>query len=266
MSNSSLVPLDCRLCKVRMEGVCNAVGAEHVAALNLLKGGVRGIPAGSYLFDQGDALEFVFILHHGWTYTYLLLEDGRRQIIEFWLPGSVLGFLPAETDRAPFGCQSLTDVVVCSLPRRQLHRVIQENPDYGMGLASATKRDEILISDHLASIGRRSARERVAHLLLELFCRARRRMPELSGDEVVLPLTQPLIADAMGLTSIHVSRTLSKLRRDGIVMFKDRALRIMDPDKLSEVAGLDGEIAEQWIRGPVDSPMLTMARKRLARR
>ena len=116
-----------------------------------------------------------------------------------------------------------------------------------MRLARSLAHDCNLAFDHLTSIGRRSARERVAHLLLELFTRYRAQWPGNRSEEMVLPLTQEQIGDATGLTFVHVNRVLSALRKEGIVQFHYRRLRILDPDRLIEVAGVDPEIAMSWL-------------------
>src|SRR3546814_10488064 len=92
-------------------------------------------------------------------------------------------------------------------------------------------RDRSLTFAHLTSMGRQSARERVAHLLLELFVRCRSRWPGHRIEEMHLPLTQEHIGDATGLTGVHVSRVLGDLKKDGIVTFSYRRLSILDPDK-----------------------------------
>jgi CRP-like cAMP-binding protein len=87
----------------------------------------------------------------------------------------------------------------------------------------------------------------VAHLLLQLYVRRRTRWPESRGDVVELPLTQELIADTLGLTPGHVNRMLAALRRDGVLHFKLGKLRILDPDRLIDLAGLDPDIVSNWI-------------------
>jgi hypothetical protein len=111
-------------------------------------------------------------------------------------------------------------------------------------------RDSSLSFAHLTSIGRHSARERVAHLILELFIRYRSRWPGHRIEEMHLPLTQEDIGDATGLTGIHVNRVLGDLKTEGILTFSYRRLSILDPDKLVDVAGIDPELLQSWIRRP----------------
>jgi CRP-like cAMP-binding protein len=214
------------------------------------KSGDKEVKAGDDLFSTGAPCNAIYNLISGWAFLYSILEDGRRQILHFGLPGSLLGFHPGPGTMATFGAQALTDAVVCVIPHEALPPLVKKQPEIGMRLAWLMSQDRSLAFDHLASIGRCSARERVAHLLLELFIRYRSQWPGSRIQEMHLPLTQEHIADATGLTSVHVNRVLRDLRRDGIAEFHYRRLRILDPDKLIEVAGINPQLAMSWIRRP----------------
>lgn len=209
--------------------------------------GDRRIETGRDLFSIGSSGKTICNLLDGWVALYTMLEDGRRQIVQFALPGAILGLLPSRCATATVGAQALTDVVVSVIPLSVLTSRSHVEPEIGMRLARSLAHDCNLAFDHLTSIGRRSARERVAHLLLELFIRYRAQWPGHRSEEMVLPLTQEQIGDATGLTFVHVNRVLSLLRKEGIVQFQYRRLRILDPDRLIEVAGIDPEIAISWL-------------------
>lgn len=207
----------------------------------------RQIKAGCDLFRVGERGEGLYSLIDGWVALYNLLDDGRRQILQFALPKSVLAFLPAHGGMMSYGAQALTDTVVGIVPHEDLGQLCRENPGMGMQLAGLISQDRGLAYDHLSSIGRRSARERVTYLLLELFIRTRMRWPGHRIEEMHLPLTQEDIGDATGLTGVHVNRVLRDLRQDRIAEFHYRRLRILNPDKLIDVAGIDPHVALSWI-------------------
>ena len=212
----------------------------------------RRLRAGQDLFGLGDLCDAVYNLVSGWMFLYSLLEDGRRQILHFALPGAVLGFHPANGAMTTYGVQALTDAVVCVIPRKALESLSRRQPEIGLRLAWLIARDRSLAFDHLTSVGRRSARERVAHLLLELYVRYWGQWLGGGVEEMHLPLTQEHIGDATGLTFVHVNRVLRDLRAEGIVEFHYRRLRILDPDKLIDAAGVDPHLAMHWIRcGPL---------------
>lgn len=199
----------------------------------------RALKAGNDLFRLGEPCDAIYALVDGWMFLYTLLEDGRRQILHFALPGAVLGLYPARATIATYGAQALTDAVVCVVTHENHGRLSKQHPEIGMHLASIVSLDRDLAYDHLSSIGRRSARERVARLLLELFVRYCMQWPGHRIEQMRLPVTQEHIGDATGLTGVHVNRVLRSLFKDGIVEFHYGRLRILNPDKLVDVAGID---------------------------
>ena len=224
-----------------------AISTEQHRLIARYHSGDREIEAGRDLFSIGWAGKSIFNLLHGWVAVYTLLEDGRRQIVQFALPGAILGVLPSRRGSSTVGAQALTDVTVSVIPASVLATHARTEPEICLRLVRSLARDCNLAFDHLTSIGRRSARERVAHLLLELFTRYRAQWPGNRIEEMTLPLTQEQIGDATGLTFVHVNRVLSAMRKEGIVQFHYRRLRILDPDRLIEVAGVDPETALGWL-------------------
>jgi CRP-like cAMP-binding protein len=223
----------------------HAADVLHVA--NRYKSADREIKAGCDLFRLGDRGEAVYSLIEGWVALYNLLEDGRRQILQFALPGTVLAFTPVRGAVMNYSAQALTDAVVCIIPHKNLRHLSTDCPEIGMRLAGLISLDRDLAYDHLSSVGRRSARERVAYLLLELFIRSRMRWPGHHSEEMHLPLTQEHIGDATGLTGVHVNRVLRDLRKEGVAEFHYRRLRILNPDKLVDVAGIEPHVVLSWI-------------------
>lgn len=207
--------------------------------------GIRTFPAGSDLYFQGETSDEMYTLLDGWVFRYQILEDGRRQILEFTLPGAFLGFQPNPQAPMTHSAQCITDVAVCVFPSRNVFDLFRANPELALRMAWITSRDWTLAQEHLTNIGRRTARERVAHLLLELFYRVRLNDPSPRGDSIELPLTQEHIGDALGLTSVHVNRTLRRLREANLVAVEGHTLRILDPDTLADIAGFDSEAVLQ---------------------
>lgn len=245
---SGNIHVDCARCPARMDGLCAGYPLDMAPMVASYKSGDRVLRAGQDLFSLGEPCNAIYNLVEGWVFLYNLLEDGRQQILHFGLPGAVLGFHPANGALTTYGVQALTDAVFCVIPRANLDSLAREHPDIGIRLAWLISRDRSLSFGHLTSIGRHSARERVAHLLLELFIRCRAQWPGHRIEEMRLPLTQEHIGDATGLTGVHVNRVLQDLKEDGILEFHYRRLRILDPDKLVDVAGIDPHLLMPWTR------------------
>ena len=238
--------------------------ADVLCVTDRYKSADRKIRAGSDLFRLGERGDAIYSLVEGWIALYNLLEDGRRQILQFALPGAVLAFVPARGAMMSYSAQALTDAVVGIIPHENLGRLSRDNPEIGMQLAGLISQDRGLAYDHLSGIGRRSARERVASLLLELFVRSRMRWPGHRIEEMHLPLTQEHIGDATGLTGVHVNRVLRDLRKEGIAEFHYRRLRILNPDRLVDVAGIDPHVTLSWINDDSSNEASAQQKKRAA--
>ena len=240
--------VDCESCQARANGLCAGHNRDVLQAISGYRSCDRHLKVGHDLFRQGEPCDAIYNLVDGWIFHYSLLADGRRQILDFALPGAVLGFHPGAEAAMGYGAQALTDAVVCIIPQKALEPLSRRHPEVGLRLASLISQDRNLSFAHLTSIGRQSARERVAHLILELFVRFRSRWPGHRVEEMHLPLTQEHIGDATGLTGVHVNRVLGDLRQDGILTFSYRRLSILDPDRLVDVAGIDPEVLRAWVR------------------
>jgi CRP-like cAMP-binding protein len=226
---------------------------ELLSAVSEQALGSREVKAGNDVYSIGERCGAIYVIVEGWVALYDLLQDGRRQILQFALPGALLGFNPGPSPVAAFGAEALTDTVVSTIAYSALASLSKAHPEIGMRFAELIARDRNLSFDHLTSIGRRSARQRVARLLLELFVRCREQWPGHCTEEMHLPLTQEHIADATGLTGVHVNRVLGELRDEGIVQFHYRKLVILDPDRLVEVAAIDPHLASGWTQREVFS-------------
>ena len=197
-------------------------------------------PAGCYCVEQGESGRQFLVITDGWAVQYELLEDGGRQILDFLLPGSVVGFHPDSEARSPHFVQALTGVRACTLSTAGFLHAAKSNPALALRLAALASRSHYRSMRRLTLLGRRSAKERVAVLLYELHRRVRRWSLSPRDDEVRLPLTQEHIGDALGLTNVHVNRMLRELREEGVLVLRNGVLRLLDPRRLAEIAGHDG--------------------------
>lgn len=238
-TDSRAAEAHCVRCGAREWTVCAALTDDELTVLEGIRLGHRDYRAGADFLRQGEPQREVLTLLEGWAMRYSLLEDGSRQIIDFCLPGAFIGFQPDAEAPKGYAAQAITDIKVCALPQKGLMDMMSETPNMALRLACIAYRDQVSMARHLANVGRRKARGRVANLLMELFVRVRMRSAAAASEAIPLPLTQELIGDALGLTSVHVNRTLRGLREDKIVSLKGGTLRILDPDRLAEEAGFE---------------------------
>ena len=216
---------------------------------------LKHLSAGEELFAPGARTDDIYGIVSGWAYSYRLFEDGRRQINAIELPGSLMGVASSGRDGAAVGCATLTPVAYCVYPRAVLFGRVMSEPALGLRIVSEVVRQEVLIRERLSDVARRPARERIANFLHELYCR--RRISGPLDRPFSIPLTQSHIADALGLTPIHVSRTLREFKRDRIATYVGHDLQIIDPGKLARISTLDLGYT-RWLAGsgqvtPVES-------------
>jgi CRP-like cAMP-binding protein len=197
----------------------------------------RIVAANHEIYAEGEQAGDVYVVLEGWAVLYQILEDGRRQILDFALPGAVLGFAGAAEAEMRHSAEALTDLKVAVLPRGRLGELFVREPRLAMRFVEAMAGVLESAYESLTDAGRRTAREAVAHFLLRLARRYQACPGRPAGAAVDLPLTLEHIGDALGLTAVHVCRTLRGLREDGIVVFHKGRLRIQSAARLATAAG-----------------------------
>jgi len=230
---------ECQSCPVRRDGLCASASDAQLIALGNIKHPLWQVQAGGCVFAEGDASETVFIIRRGWAVASTFHENGRRQVLRFAMPGSMVGFETTADGFMPCTTEALTDLTVCPIPRQSLIRLCQSAPELALRMASLLAAETISDWRLLGGLGTCNATERIARLLLAL-CQRQNRAFGTGEDEFALPITQTLIADATGLTSVHVCRTLKEMRAVGLLSFMKGRLRIMDWSRLAELAEMSG--------------------------
>lgn len=220
--------------------------AERVA-LAALQAEERRLRRGAVLIEEGKATRELFIVREGWLQSSILLGNGGRQIMRISLPGDVIGLAALAYDEAPETVKALTDVVVCPFDRERVTDLIGAHPRLTALLLSLVMAERTALADRLASVGRTSARGRIAWLLCDIFARLKIINPELEAIHV--PLTQEEIGDATGLTAVHVNRMMRGLAEDGIIERQGNVVRLLAEKRLFDEANFTNrlEIATGWL-------------------
>ena len=197
------------------------------------------VERGKQLVQEGQTGHRAFVLQSGWAYSFKILPDGGRQIISFPVPGDCVGLRSILLRTADHSFSTLTDAVVTPVDASRILRTFNEYPRLGAAILWAASRDEAMVVEHLVSIGRRSAIERTAHFFMELA--ERLHLIGLAKEaEFKCPLTQPVLADALGLSAIHVNRVLRQLRERGLLTMRAGKVKIIDLRGLRKLAGFRG--------------------------
>lgn len=194
----------------------------------------RSIARGDQIRHGGEEIEHLHVVKSGWLYSYTILADGRRQVLQLHFPGDIIGLPDLAFKHATTALQTSTEVVLCPFPKRNLDDILTQSPTLTALLMTIGMVDHIVLLDRIRLLGRMDARERIAHLLLEIMCRLRITNPKMETD-FRLPLTQDVIGDAVGLTNVYVSRTLGELERGGFIQRSDGRINIAREDDLREL-------------------------------
>jgi CRP-like cAMP-binding protein len=227
--------VDCRACPLRANGPFKRYDAEEIGFLNEMKRDHVRLPAGHDLIVAGDPDPPLYTLFSGWAFRYKMLSDGRRQILNFLLPGDPIGFQANMFDAAPHSVQALTDVQLCAFHRRGIWEVYRSHPELAFDLTWLTAREEGVVDENLLTVGRRTALESVGALLIHLYKRAHALGLTLNGG-VMFPLTQSHIADALGLSLVHTNKSIRKLAKLGLHEIAGGALTIGNGRALERLA------------------------------
>lgn len=195
--------------------------------------------AGSILVPQGGDYGDVYLIDTGWLLRSRNLENGTRQIVNVVLPGDFAAMNALLFSTSDFEVSCKTDVTAFRLPGDRLGRALMNNAMLSAALFWVNAHEESLLAERIVSLGRRSARERTAHVLCELIARL-----EITGvkdvEQLILPISQEEFSDILGISIVHMNKTLRGFEREGILSFRNALLVIKDKRRLEQVAGFDG--------------------------
>lgn len=198
----------------------------------------KSYEAGEDIIRTGERTDQLFIIEEGWCTRYRLLEDGRRQIVNFMLPGDIFDLQCLVSLDADHSVTTLTRTEIRTVAPSDFMAAIQGSAIVAASFWWAAVQEESILREQIVRIGRRSARERIGHLLLELRRRHNAAMGE-SGDRFEFPISRMEVADALGLTHVHVSRTMSAMRRSGLIAEDNGCITIVNRRRLERLSQFD---------------------------
>lgn len=211
---------------------------DRAAIERISRSNMRDVPARRDLVSEGEAPKVIRLIVSGWACRYKGLPDGRRQIVGFFIPGDFCDLNIYILKQMDHSIGAITRVRYAAITPEMIERVMAERPRVLQALwwhelvTASTQREWLL------NIGQRSAYERIGHLLVEMFVRMK-SVGLVNGEACDFPLTQTDIAEATGLTAVHVNRMLQQLRSEGLVELSGRRLAIPDLQALMEASGFN---------------------------
>lgn len=198
---------------------------------------------GTTIVAQGSHGPHFYTVLGGMAFRYKLLEDGRRQILNYLFPGHLVGLQAALLDEMQHSVEALTPMRLCIFEKDRIGELYRRHSGLAYDVTWIAAQEEHILDEHLLSIGRRSAFERAAYLLAFLAKRGE-SLHRQAGSNGSLPITQIHVADTLGLSIVHTNKTLRKLQERGMVRWLERGCEVLDEDALRQLAGWDAKIPE----------------------
>ena len=228
-------PLELTARKLARLGSVHEADVEAVAALPFR---LQDVPAGATLVREGDVPEACCVLVDGFACRHKSTRSGNRQIVSFHIPGDILDVQHLQLPKADHDVAMITRGKVAWIARRDLRSLLEDRPALNDALWRDALIDASIFREWVLNVGRRDARTRISHMLCEFVARMM-AAGLTTGDRIRLPMTQDEIADATGLTPVHVNRTIQALRQEGVFGGNGRDLEITDWQRLQNVADFD---------------------------
>lgn len=214
------------------------LSSEDIALAERITANARKVAARQDLIREGDRPGPVFVMLEGWACRYKILPEGGRQIVAFLMPGDTCDMHVAVLAQMDHSIQTLSTSRVAMISRAEMHELVTTRAKIAHALWSTQLVDESTMRAWIVSMGRRDSEARVAHLMCELYLRAR-NIGLIHGNTLEMPLSQVVLADALGMTPVHINRILRRLRLAKLMEFSRGKLTILDPQGLVKAAGFD---------------------------
>jgi CRP-like cAMP-binding protein len=237
----------CADCPLRLQPSFKNKSSEEIAFIEQMKIDHRLVTAGSEIIYDGQTDAELFTLFSGWAFRQKSLPDGRRQILNFILPGDIVGLQASLLTAAEHSVEALTDVELCVFARKRTWTLFERMPQLAYELSWLGAREESIVDEALTSVGQRNARERIGALIMGLYRRAD-HLGLVKDKAFLFPLSRQHLADALGLSLVHTIKTWSYLRRAGYFSFDGKHLRLVNPRMTERLASY---FESEWRQRPL---------------
>lgn len=229
----------------RRLGARSPLDADDLGKLCALRGAVRTLRSSTYILREGEPQRQCAILIAGYAVRQKTTGDGARQILALHIPGDPLDFQTLYLDRADHNVQALGRAEVLFVHRTDVQALLENRPAVARAVVMNLLIEASIAREWLLNTGRRSARARVAHLLCEF---AARIDAQGLGDRksYELPMTQEELGDALGLTAVHVNRTLKRLEADGVLRRRGRRIMFANWQEMARI----GDFSDRYLHLP----------------
>ncbi len=232
--NGSSPAMPARWCRhpfvTRLKSYIEAAPGDLDALWRLIEADLTVKKRRDLVVDGYEYRKLCFV-EEGYAARYKLLHNGKRQIVNFVMPGDIVGMPGSFLEKAPYSVIAVTDIKLQMCPIDAYVELCYRRPQFGLALSWLAVHEAIICAEHVINTGRRTPAERLAHLLLEIYSRLAMagRASELRFD---LPFSQEIMSDALGLSVPHLNRTMARLRADALIKVNGRCIEFADLEAL----------------------------------
>lgn len=230
----------CANCPLRKLDTFDNVSEDELNFLERFKVGELSIDKGTPILMQGSNSPQLYTVLRGMGLRYLVLPDGKRQVINFVLPGDFLGLQAGVMGEMKHSIDATTDMVLCVFDRSELWNLFKHQPARAYDLTWLASIQEHFLGEALASVGQMSAERRLCWGMLRFLQRCE-AIGLGDGEMCSMPFTQQDLADALGLSLVHTNKTLMKLRNQQIMSWSDGELHLLNRERAASLAMLEVE-------------------------
>jgi CRP-like cAMP-binding protein len=221
----------------KLQAISQLPEAERAEAVSIV-GIVQVVEPHKEIVEDGSSPTHSCLLVSGLAFRYKILPEGRRQILSFHIGGDILDLYSFVLRKMDHAIASITPCTIAKIQHSSLERVMDKYPHLAKVLWRDTLIDSAIYREWMINIGRRTAEQRLAHLICEMFCRMH-TVGLAQEHSFTFPVTQTDIADCLGISLVHVNRVVKKLREDGLLTFERSSVVVEDWDRLFDFSEFD---------------------------
>jgi CRP/FNR family transcriptional regulator len=230
--------VSCVDCSVRHDSLFKDLNDEEIALAESHIDLQRHCEEGEYVINEHQKAESTYILSSGCVLIGTFLEDGSRQIFQLALPGDVIG--SGVNEGSGYFVQAISDVEVCAMSGTSLDSLVKNHSAVAVRLIENLAKNNTSYQQYLLSLGRKDTRQALAYLIMNITERVKRQLDGCSfnrSKSCFFPLNQEGMADVLGITKVHVSRVMSQFKKEDLIEYNHKRLKVLNQEKLSEIGG-----------------------------
>lgn len=227
--------ISCETCSSRRHAWFKQCSQKDLEHFQLLRSTQTTLKAGDYLFMEGDTPNSAYTLQEGWILCFKTLSNGQRQVLSVAFSGDFLGYRTKMNQAINYSAMAVTDCRICSFSEKNIIQLLKHSPELIQSLISIQETQANTCRTRLTYVGQAPAKLKLAYFLVDILEKLKMRGVDIT-QSIDFPLTHEDVADAIGITSVHMCRIAVELRRANIVDCRHNHIRVHDFEALQELA------------------------------